>query len=96
MTRVAATGQQLDPDGGRLPAGEVHAWLPGRNSTVCGLQLSRSGLVRFPGVPWPDVMPSSGRSADAVASVCPRCAAAEGGDHTDRRPWQRRGVPRRP
>lgn len=96
MARVAATGQQLDPDGTRLPAGEVHAWLPGRNSTVCGVQLSRAGLVRFPGVAWPDAFPSSGRSADAVQVLCPRCSAAEGGEHGDRRAWQRRGVPRRP
>lgn len=94
MASVAATGTWTDPDGARLPAGEVHAWLPGRNSTVCGLQLSRSGLHRFPGVRWPDAFPSSGRAADAVQVVCRRCAAAEGGERSDRRPWQR--GPRRP
>lgn len=58
--RVAASGSWTDPDGVRLPAGEVHAWVPGHNQTVCGLALSRSRLARFPHVLWEDVFPESG------------------------------------
>ncbi len=49
---VAASGQWTDEEEGRrrLPAGEVHAWEPGMNQTVCGLPLSRSQLIRFPHV----------------------------------------------
>ncbi len=86
--QVAATGDWTDDDGVRHPAGEVHGWTPGQNSTVCGLQLSRSGLLRFAGVAWRDVQPESGGRADAVAAVCPRCAAA-GGKRRDDRPWRR-------
>jgi hypothetical protein len=86
---VAASGQWRDPDDAvRAPAGEVHAWEPGRNSTLCGLQLSRSGLQRFPHVTWADVQPESGRYADRVARVCPRCAAASGARRGARR-WSR-------
>ncbi len=85
---VAATGDWLDEDLVRHPAGEVHGWLPGRNATACGLQLSRSQLVRFAGVDWADVQPESGRRAEAVASVCRRCAAA-GGRRRDDRGWSR-------
>ncbi|MFJ4555607.1 hypothetical protein ACIP4Q_05840 [Streptomyces massasporeus] len=49
----------------RLPNGELHAWEPGRNETVCGLSLSRSRLVRFPHVGRPDTFPESGGAADA-------------------------------
>ncbi len=76
MTKVAATGGRDDPDGVRLPAGEVHGWEPGRNETVCGLSMSRSRLSRFAGVRWPDVQPESGGAADFVEVVCPRCRAA--------------------
>ena len=87
---VAASGDWLDPDDHvRQPAGEVHAWLPGHNSTVCGLQLSRSGLRRFADVTWADVQPASGSRADAVRAVCPRCAAAVEGRRSKRRPWTR-------
>lgn len=85
---VAATGTWTDEDGVRHPAGEVHGWLRGRNSTVCGLQLSRSGLRSFPDVRWADVQPESGGRADAVAAVCPRCAAA-GGKRRDDKGWRR-------
>jgi hypothetical protein len=85
---VAATGQWRDPDGFRLPAGEVHAWLPGRNQTLCGLSTDKSGLGRFPNVDWADVQPATGRDADRVAEVCPRCAAALG-RRRDTRPWTR-------
>jgi hypothetical protein len=85
---VAATGRWTDPDGFRMPAGEVHAWRPGTNQTLCGRQLSRSGLARFPHVEWADVQPGTGRDADRVAEVCPRCAAATGRRRDERR-WVR-------
>ena len=89
VTRTAAGGQWTDPeDGIRYPAGEVHAWEPGRNETVCGLSLSRSRLTRFPHVGWPDVQPESGRHAEEVQSVCRRCRAAQGGRRDDKG-WQR-------
>jgi hypothetical protein len=72
-----------------MPAGEVHAWEPGRNSTRCGLQLSRSQLFRFPQVTWGDVQPASGGNADAVAVVCRRCAAAVSGPRAAGRSWTR-------
>jgi hypothetical protein len=77
-TAVAASGQEVDPDGVRVPSGEVHAWTPGRNQTRCGLALSRSRLTRFPHVEWSDVQPETGGHADYVRRVCPRCAAATG------------------
>jgi hypothetical protein len=73
---VAASSEWVDPDGVRRPAGEVHAWVPGTNQTVCGLALSRSRLSRYPHVEWADAQPESGGHADAVRRVCPRCAAA--------------------
>jgi len=85
---VAASGDWVDPDGARLPAGEVHGWLPGLNQTLCGLALSRSGLVRFAHIRWEDVQPESGGAADRVARVCPRCAAATGAKRSGR-PWTR-------
>ena len=72
---VAASSEWTDPDGVRRPAGEVHAWTPGTNQTLCGLALSRSRLGRHPHVDWDDVLPESGRHADEVRRVCPRCAA---------------------
>jgi hypothetical protein len=85
---VAASDQWVDPDGVRMPAGEVHAWEPGTNQTLCGLALSRSQLRRFSHVTWADVQPGTGRDADEVQRVCPRCAAATG-RRRDERPWQR-------
>ena len=73
---MAASSTWVDPDGIRRPAGEVHAWTPGTNQTLCGLALSRSQLGRFPHVDWADVRPESGRHADEVRRVCPRCTAA--------------------
>lgn len=84
---VAASGRWL-------PAGEVHAWEQGRNETVCGLSLHRSGLSRFPAVTWTDALPESGGVADAVRRVCPRCAAAAGRRGADSRPAWRRVNPR--
>jgi hypothetical protein len=85
---VAASSRWTDPDGVRVPAGEVHAWEPGRNETVCGLSLHRSALERFPHVRWADVQPATGRHADAVGRVCPRCAAGTG-QRRDEKPWRR-------
>jgi hypothetical protein len=90
---VAASGEWTDPDGIRLPAGEVHAWLPGTNQTLCGLALHRSSLWRFPHVPWPDIYPESGRMADRVARVCPRCQAGSG-QQRGGRSWTRTRPPR--
>jgi hypothetical protein len=84
---VAATGEWTDPDGIRSPAGAVHAWFVGTNQTLCGDQLSRSQLGRFPHIQWADVQPS-GRDADRVSDICPRCAAAMG-RRRDERPWKR-------
>jgi hypothetical protein len=90
---VAASGRWTDPDGVRRPGGEVHAWVPGTNQTLCGLALSRSQLDRFPHVEWADVHPDSGRHADEVRRVCPRCEAATGGGRD--RPARRRDRPAR-
>jgi hypothetical protein len=87
--RVAATSVWVDPDGFRAPAGEVHAWVPGHNQTLCGLSLSRSRLVRLPHVEWADALPETGRDADEVQVVCPRCLAATGAKR-GRRSWTRR------
>ena len=76
--RVAATGAWTDPDGFRSPSGEVHAWLPGTNQTLCSVPLSKARLLRFPHIDWADVQPSTGRDADRVSAVCARCAAATG------------------
>ena len=89
MTSVAATGDRLDEDGVRLPAGEVHGWSPGQNSTVCGLSLHRSRLRTFPGLLWSDVQPESGGAADFVAEVCTRCRAGVEGRTSKRRGWTR-------
>jgi hypothetical protein len=86
---VAASGQWVDPDGVRLPSGEVHGWLPGTNQTLCGVPLARAGLQRFPHVGWTDAYPESGRFADEVTRVCPRCDAAAGGRRSGRRRWTR-------
>ncbi|WBC03320.1 hypothetical protein [Micromonospora sp. WMMA1976] len=37
---VAASPEVPGDDGVRRPGGEVHAWLPGRNQTLCGLPLN--------------------------------------------------------
>ncbi len=88
--RVAASGDWVDEDGIRQPAGEVHAWEPGTNQTLCGLALSKSQLRRFQHVPWPEILPESGGAADYVNYVCPRCTAAAGPKRArDARPWQR-------
>jgi hypothetical protein len=55
---VAASSEWVDPDGVRRPGGEVHAWTPSANQTLCGLALSRSRLGRYPHVDWDDIRPS--------------------------------------
>lgn len=85
---VVATGRWTDPDGIRMPAGTVHAWVPATNQTVCGLALSREAFERFPHVRWPDVQPTTGKDADRVERVCRRCAAGMG-QRRDSRPWTR-------
>jgi hypothetical protein len=85
---VAATGSWTDPDGFRMPAGEVHAWHPGTNQTLCGLSLHKSGLERFAHVEWVDVQPATGRDADGVSEVCRRCYAAMG-QRRDTKRWTR-------
>ncbi|GAA4989355.1 hypothetical protein [Kineococcus glutinatus] len=74
--RVAASSTWTDPDGVRMPGGDVHAWEPGTNQTACGLPLHRTGLARFPHVPWAEVQPATGGAAEEVGHVCPRCTAA--------------------
>jgi hypothetical protein len=86
---VAASGRTVDEDGVRAPAGEVHAWSPGTNQTVCGLSLHRSRLSAYPHVLFSDVYAVTGGLADGVARVCPRCAAAATGSRDQRR-WTRR------
>lgn len=85
---TAASGVEVGEEGVRAPAGEVHAWVPGTNSTVCGLQLSRSQLTRLSHVPFVETLPESGGSADFVSAVCPRCRAAVLGRGSGRS-WQR-------
>ncbi|SCE83872.1 hypothetical protein [Micromonospora mirobrigensis] len=86
---VAASGEETDPTGVREPAGEVHAWQPGQNSTVCGLQLSRTRLRRFPHVPFDYRSTDQLTSADPVGFVCPRCLAAVSGGRRQERSWVR-------
>ena len=90
---VAASSTWTDPDDGvRLPAGDVHAWEPGTNQTVCGLPLSRAQLARFPHVPFAQVLPESGGSADRVGHLCPRCVAGTGVRRHRDRPRRQRDV----
>jgi hypothetical protein len=81
LARVAATGSASDDDGVRLPTGEVHAWEPGTNQTLCGVPLHRAQLQRFSHVSFADALPETGGAADFVASVCRRCRAATRGSH---------------
>jgi hypothetical protein len=90
---VAASSTWTDPDRVRRPAGEVHAWIPGTNQTLCGLPLHRSQLGGYPHVDWTDIHPESGRHADAVRRVCPRCDAATRPRHSRRRDDRNRRLP---
>lgn len=73
---VAASGEEIGPDGVRQPGGRVHAWLPGQNQTVCGLALSRTRLRRFPHVRFDYLGTDVLTEADAVGWIGPRCLAA--------------------
>jgi hypothetical protein len=73
---TAASSQASGPDGVRVPAGEVHAWLPGTNQTVCGLALSRTRLLRFPHVPFDFRATDVLTDQDEIGYICPRCVAA--------------------
>ncbi|GIJ45266.1 hypothetical protein Val02_21520 [Virgisporangium aliadipatigenens] len=87
---VAASSEWVDGSGVRRPGGDVHAWHPGTNQTLCGLALSRSALRRFPheafGYRASDVV----GAGDPIGRICPRCVAATRArprrDRTFRRP----------
>jgi hypothetical protein len=91
---VAASSEVVDIEGVRQPGGEVHAWLPGQNQTLCGLQLSRTRLRRFPHVPFDYSATDQLTAADPVGWICPRCLAASGGRGGRRRLSWERGSPR--
>ncbi len=86
---IAASSQWRDADGVRMPAGEVHAWEPGQNQTVCGVPLARAGLRRFPHVNWEYRSTDTLTEADRVGHVCRRCLAATQPRRSQRRPWTR-------
>ncbi|GAB3981292.1 hypothetical protein V1634_28845 [Plantactinospora veratri] len=88
LASVAASSEWRGDDGVRQPAGEVHAWRPGQNQTLCGLALSRSALRRFPHVSFEYAATDVLTDSDQVRHICPRCLAATGG-RRDRRPWTR-------
>ena len=83
---VAASSQESGEDGARQPAGDVHAWEPGTNQTLCGLALSRSQLMRFPHVPFSRV---AEERRERSVHLCSRCSAATGRGRRDRRSWTR-------
>jgi hypothetical protein len=85
---VAASSEWIDDSGVRQPGGEVHAWLPGTNQTVCGLQLSRTRLRRFPHVPFDFRSTDVVTATDEIRHVCPRCVAASG-PRRGERSWRR-------
>ncbi len=85
---VAASSAWTDERGVRQPGGEVHAWLPGTNQTLCGLALSRSRLRGFAHVPFDYAGTDVVTAADEVRHVCPRCTAATG-RRGGGRPWTR-------
>ncbi|WP_434443445.1 hypothetical protein [Lentzea sp. E54] len=73
---VAASSSWRDDEGTRMPSGDVHAWWPGQNQTLCGVPLSRARLDRFPGVLWVDAVWINDTAAAPVMAMCPRCTAA--------------------
>ncbi|MEV4198599.1 hypothetical protein [Micromonospora globbae] len=91
---VAASGEEIGPDGVREPGGEVHAWLPGQNQTVCGLPLSRARLRRFPHVRFDFSSTDVLTDADAIGRICPRCLAATQGRRRDEKHGWVRHAPR--
>ncbi|WP_200208814.1 MULTISPECIES: hypothetical protein [Micromonospora] len=86
---VAASSEVAGADGVRRPGGEVHAWLPGQNQTVCGLPLSRTRLRRFPHVPFDYSSTDVLTEADPEGAVCPRCLAATQGRRREEKAWVR-------
>ena len=87
---VAASDEWVDDTGVRRPGGDVHAWRPGQNQTICGLALSRSALRRFPHETFDYRGSDTLTAADPIGHICPRCLAATRGrprrDRTFRRP----------
>jgi hypothetical protein len=73
---VAASAEWTDASGVRQPGGEVHAWQPGRNETVCGVALSRSRLRRFPHIQFDFGATDVLTQDDPIGWLCPRCTAA--------------------
>jgi len=85
---VAASGEWAGDRGVRQPGGDVHAWMPGANQTVCGIPLSRAGLRRFPHVPFDFRITDVLTPEDEVRHICPRCLAGTGA-RRGVRPWNR-------
>jgi hypothetical protein len=73
---VAASSEWIDATGTRQPGGEVHAWQPGHNQTLCGLALSRSRLRRFAHVAFDFRATDQITASDEIRYICPRCLAA--------------------
>jgi hypothetical protein len=88
VASVAASSEWIGDDGVRQPAGEVHAWVPGGNQTVCGLQLSRSRLRRFAHVRFDFRATDVVTGTDQVRYICDRCVAAAGQGRGERS-WTR-------
>ena len=89
---VVATDWWVDEDGLTVPAGHVHAWLPGTSQTLCGLSTESSRLGQFAHIDWADVQPATGRDANRVSALCPKCTGAMGRKR-DIKSWTR-AVPR--
>lgn len=83
---VAASSEWRDEDGIRQPGGDVHAWWPGTNQTLCAVPLHAARLGRFQHVLWVDALWLA-ETTDRPGVVCPRCVAAAGGRSTQR--WRR-------
>jgi hypothetical protein len=75
---VAASSNWRDDENTRMPSGDVHAWWPGQNQTLCGVPLSRARLDRFPHVLWIDALWINETGSTPVMAMCRRCAAAAG------------------
>ncbi|GGU17282.1 hypothetical protein [Lentzea flava] len=73
---VAASSSWHDDEGTRMPSGDVHAWWPRQNQTLCGVPLSRARLGRFPHVLWVDAVWLNGTADAPVIALCRRCSAA--------------------
>jgi hypothetical protein len=87
---TAASSQISGPDGTRAPAGELHAWLPGTNQTLCGLALSRTRLIRFPHHRFDFRTSDTTAAGDDIGFICPRCVAATTPRHQrDGHGWER-------